>query len=74
MQRSLEQLLDPNLIAVPWISSDSDLLLHNYTGLGPGWTAVSGYFKGRTGAMIRSRFNALQKLRRDLPPSENMVQ
>lgn len=53
--------LNPDLIQGQWTHEEDDLIISLRNRLGPQWTKISKYFKHRTDAMIKNRYNNLVK-------------
>jgi hypothetical protein len=56
--------LDPDLNRAEWSGEEDALLVRKYFELGAKWVQITKFFRNRTDAMVKNRFN---KLRREAP-------
>lgn len=49
--------LKPNFISAQWTMEEDICLRNKYNELGPRWTLISQYFKGRSPSSIKNRWN-----------------
>jgi hypothetical protein len=60
--------LAPTLNNAPWTPAEDMLLLQKYRDLGCKWVRIAKFFPNRTDAMVKNRFNRIQ--RRDAKEEE----
>jgi hypothetical protein len=53
--------LNPELSSAPWTLDEELLLLAKYGELGAQWVAIAKFFPNRTDAMLKNRFNRIQR-------------
>jgi hypothetical protein len=53
--------LNPGLNSNPWTAAEDALLEQTYTAIGPRWVYMMRFFPNRTDAMIKNRFQVLQR-------------
>jgi hypothetical protein len=53
--------LNPNLNTEPWTAAEDCLLEQTYAALGPRWVYITQFFPSRTDAMLKNRFQVLQR-------------
>jgi hypothetical protein len=53
--------LNPGLSMAQWTIEEELLLLEKYRELGPRWVTITKFFPNRTDAMLKNRFNRIQR-------------